>query len=58
MSRAKSLIFIEAASIYMGAPTGGIRVPTRRRAYVRGPDGRPEADLLMVSIDRDEVAFS
>ncbi|WP_377843861.1 hypothetical protein [Bosea sp. UC22_33] len=42
----------------MGAPTGGIRVPTRRRAYVRGPDGRPEADLLMVSIDRDEVAFS
>lgn len=36
----------------------GIRLPTRRRAYVRGPDGRPETDLLMVSIDLDEVAFS
>lgn len=35
----------------------GIRVPTRRRAYVRGPDARPETDLLMVSIDLDEVAF-
>ncbi len=37
--------------------SGGIRVPTRRRAYVRGPDNRPETDLLMVSIDIDEVAF-
>lgn len=36
----------------------GTRVPTRRRAYVRGPDGGPETDLLMVSIDLDEVAFS
>lgn len=36
----------------------GIRVPTRRRAYVRGPDGRTETDLLMVSIDLDEIAFS
>ena len=30
----------------------GIRVPTRRRAYVRGPDYRPVEDLLMVSILR------
>jgi hypothetical protein len=36
----------------------GMRVPTRRRAYVRGPDARPVTDLLMVAIDLDEVAFS
>ena len=36
----------------------GMRVPTRRRAYVRGPDNRPVRDLLMVSIDIDEVTFS
>lgn len=35
----------------------GIRVPTRRRAYVRGPDNRPVMDLLMVSIDLDDVRF-
>lgn len=35
----------------------GIRVPTRRRAYVRGPDNRAVTDLLMVSIDIDEVSF-
>lgn len=35
----------------------GIRVPTRRRAYVRGPDNRPVEDLLMVSIDLDDVRF-
>ncbi|MBC9034340.1 hypothetical protein IAG41_18280 [Sphingomonas sp. JC676] len=36
----------------------GIRVPTRRRAYVRGPEDRPVDDLLMVSIDIDNVRFS
>ncbi len=35
----------------------GIRVPARRRAYVRGPDHRPVEDLLMVSIDIDDVEF-
>ena len=35
----------------------GIRVPTRRRAYVRGPDNRPVEDVLMVSIDLDEIRF-
>jgi hypothetical protein len=34
---------------------GGIRLPTRRRAYVRGPDHRPILDLLMVSIDISNV---
>jgi hypothetical protein len=37
---------------------GGIRLPTRRRAYTRGPDRRPILDMLMVSIDICEVNFS
>ncbi|HEV7324801.1 MAG TPA: hypothetical protein VGN91_07020 [Bosea sp. (in: a-proteobacteria)] len=36
----------------------GLRVPTRRRAYVRGPDARPVADLLMVAIDLGDVVFA
>ena len=38
--------------------SGGIRLPTRRRAYPRGPDRRPILDLLMVSIDVSDVVFS
>jgi hypothetical protein len=32
-------------------------MPTRRRAYVRGPDLKPVRDLLMVSIDLSEYSF-
>src|SRR5258708_1792358 len=32
----------------------GIRLPTRRRAYTRGPDRRPIVEMLMVSIDISE----
>lgn len=46
----------QLTSSYTGA--GGIRLPTRRRAYPRGPDRRPILDLLMVSIDIDDVIFS
>jgi hypothetical protein len=35
----------------------GIRLPTRRRAHVRGPDGRPVANMLMVHIDISDVSF-
>lgn len=35
----------------------GIIVPTRRRAYVRGPDRRPILDLRMVWIDLSEIGF-
>src|SRR5262249_8095182 len=38
--------------------SGGIRLPTRRRAYTRGPDRRPILDMLMVSIDFSDVNFS
>src|SRR5215472_7729421 len=36
----------------------GISLPTKRRAYTRGPDRRPILDMLMVSIDFSDVTFS
>jgi hypothetical protein len=36
----------------------GLRFPTKRRAYVRGPDLQPIHDLLMVSIDLRDFRFS
>jgi hypothetical protein len=36
----------------------GITLPTKRRAYTRGPDRRPILDMLMVTIDLSEVMFS
>jgi hypothetical protein len=35
----------------------GVRLPTKRRAYTRGPDRRPILETLMVSIDISEVQF-
>jgi hypothetical protein len=36
----------------------GIRLPSKRRAYTRGPDRKPILDMLMVAIDLSEVSFS
>ena len=36
----------------------GISLPTKRRAYTRGPDRRPITEMLMVAIDFSEVQFS
>src|ERR1700751_1399249 len=36
---------------------GGIHLPSKRRAYTRGPERRPIMDMLMVSIDLSEVRF-
>jgi len=36
---------------------GGIMVPTRRRVYVRRPDGSPGLDPVSVVIDFSHVAF-
>jgi hypothetical protein len=36
----------------------GIRLPTKRRAYTRGPDRRPILEMLMVSIDISDVSFT
>lgn len=35
----------------------GVLLPTKRRAYTRGPDRRPILDMLMVSIDISDVSF-
>ena len=35
----------------------GIHLPTKRRAYTRGPDRKPIMDMLMVSIDISKVQF-
>ena len=40
------------------AVANGIRLPTKRRAYTRGPDRRPILEMLMVSIDISEVSFT
>ncbi len=37
--------------------SGGVRLPTKRRAYTRGPDRRPILEMLMVSIDISAVTF-
>lgn len=40
------------------AVANGIRLPTKRRAYTRGPDRRPILEMLMVSIDISDVSFA
>lgn len=35
----------------------GILLPTKRRAFTRGPDRRPVLDMLMVAIDISDVKF-
>ncbi|MGZ6772832.1 MAG: hypothetical protein ACXVGA_09920 [Mycobacteriaceae bacterium] len=36
----------------------GIMVPTRRRVYVRRPDGSPARDSVSIAIDVTDVTFS
>ena len=36
----------------------GMRLPTKRRAYTRTPDGKPIKDMLMVYIDISNVRFA
>jgi hypothetical protein len=36
----------------------GIRLPSKRRAYLRGPDRKPNLDVLLVSIDIRDVQFT
>jgi hypothetical protein len=48
-----------AAVQYVGdiVEADGIRLPSTRRAYRRGPDGRAILEQLMVSIDLDDIRF-
>jgi hypothetical protein len=39
-------------------PVHGISVPTRHRVYIRTPEGKPQSEPLIVSIDISELAFS
>jgi hypothetical protein len=50
--------FDAAHLVYDYIEVDGIRLPTRRRAYLRGPDLRPAPYPLMVSIDISNVRFS
>jgi hypothetical protein len=36
----------------------GVHLPTKRRAYTRGPDRQPIIDMQMVTIDLSDVRFS
>ena len=36
----------------------GISIPSKHRAYTRGPDNRPNLDMLMVAIDISNVSFT
>jgi hypothetical protein len=38
--------------------SAGIMVPTRRRVYVRNPDGTPDRELVMVDINVLDVTYS
>jgi hypothetical protein len=46
--------FPEAQYVYDIVEVEGLRFPTKRRAYLRGPDLKAVRDLLMVSIDLGE----
>jgi hypothetical protein len=35
----------------------GVYLPTKRRAYTRGPDRGPIPEMLMVAIDISDVSF-
>jgi hypothetical protein len=50
--------FDAAHLVYNYIEVDGIRIPTRRRAYLRGADLRPTPYPLMVSIDISNVRFS
>ena len=49
--------FPAAQYVYDIVEADGIRLPTRRRAYLADTDGRPILDQLMVSIDLSAIHF-
>jgi len=49
--------FDAAHLVFANVEADGVKLPTQRRAYTRGPDHRPALDPLMVSIDISEVRF-
>lgn len=50
--------FAAAQYVYDYQEADGIRLPTKRRAFKRGPDDLALADSLLVSIDLSDIHFS
>jgi hypothetical protein len=50
--------FDAAQNVFDYIEADGIKLPSKRLAYTRGPDHRPALDPLMVSIDISDVHFS
>jgi len=44
--------------VYDHKPFNGIIVPTKRRIHIRGEDGKPPMEPLLVSIDLSNIKFS
>ena len=49
--------FAAAQIVHDYIEADGIRLPSKRRAYLRGPDHRPSL-VLLVSIDISDVRFT
>ncbi|MFF8026534.1 hypothetical protein ACFZDJ_36650 [Streptomyces sp. NPDC007896] len=49
--------FAAAQYVYDIDEADGIKFPTKRRAYLRRPDGHPDHDHVMVSIDLSDVHY-
>jgi len=50
--------FLTAQYVDQVVEAQGLKMPTRRRAYIRGPDQKPVRDLLMVAIDLSDFSFT
>jgi hypothetical protein len=50
--------FPTAQYVYQMVEAQGLKMPARRRAYIRGPDLKPVCDLLMVAIDLSDFSFT
>jgi hypothetical protein len=49
--------FAAAQHVYDYTDANGLRLPTKRQAFQRGPDERPIIDPIMVSIDLSDIRF-
>ncbi len=47
-----------AQYVYDMVEADGIRFPTKRRAYLRGPHMKPIHDLLLISLDLSNFMFT
>ncbi len=50
--------FAAAQIVFDYIEADGLRLPSKRRAYLRRPDHRPDLDVLLVSIDISDARFT